>query len=57
MKKIHLHPTAEDLEKPAFKAIWNVIKGWDIQRSYGTGYASANGTDVMTILNAIKQIL
>jgi hypothetical protein len=47
-------PTKEDLESPIFNAVWNAIKKWDIQREYGKGYAGATGTDVMTILEAIK---
>lgn len=38
-----------------FEAIWQAIKGWDIQRTPGAGYAGATGTDVMTILNALRR--
>lgn len=47
-------PTEKDLESPLFEAVWQAIKGWDIEREPGIGYAGATGTDVMTILNAIK---
>ena len=49
-------PTAEDLASPLFNAIWNAIKGWDIERMHGEGYSAATGTDVKTILNAIEKI-
>lgn len=47
-------PTENDLQDPLFEIIWQAIKGWDIERSQGEGYAGATGTDVMTILNAIR---
>ena len=47
-------PTSQDLESPEFEAVWQVIKGWDIERKEGEGYAHATGTDVMIILNALK---
>ena len=53
-EKCSMEPTKEDLESPMFNAVWNAIKKWDIQRVYGAGYAGATGTDVMTILNALK---
>lgn len=52
----HKDPTEEDIYRPEFDAIWQAIKGWDIQRNPGDGYASATGTDVMTILNALKRM-
>lgn len=36
-----------------FLAVWNAIKGWDIQRTPGAGYAGATGDDVCTILEAL----
>jgi len=50
-------PTEKDLERPVFEAIWQAIKGWDIEREYGAGRAGATGTDVKTILNAIEPFL
>lgn len=47
-------PSAKDLETPEFEAVWQAIKGWDIQRTPGEGYAEATGTDVMTILKALN---
>ncbi len=35
-----------------YDAIWEVIKGWDIERKPGEGYAHATGTDVTNILEA-----
>lgn len=55
-------PTEEDLASPEFQAVWEAIKKWDIDRGdYSTTesgrymYAGATGTDVMTILNALKR--
>lgn len=48
-------PTIQQLTSPEFNAIWKAIKGWDIERSPGEGYAGATGTDVVTILNALSQ--
>ena len=50
-------PTKEDLQSPIFDAIWQVIKKWDIERGIGQGYSGATGTDVKTILNAVKPFL
>jgi hypothetical protein len=47
-------PTEKDLADPLFNAIWLAIKSWDIQREHGRGYAMATGTDVMTILQAVR---
>jgi hypothetical protein len=38
-----------------FNAVWEAIKGWDIQRTPGAGYAGATGDDVCTILEAIAE--
>lgn len=48
-------PTKQDLDSPLFNSVWNVIKGWDIQRNPSEGYAGATGTDVMAILEAYNQ--
>jgi hypothetical protein len=47
-------PTPDDMNDPLFQAIWQAIKAWDIARGPGRGYAGANGSDVMTILSAIR---
>lgn len=39
-----------------FNAVWETIKGWDIQRTPGQGYASATGTDVADILDALEAL-
>lgn len=44
----------EVIDSPEFQAIWRAIKNWDLERQRGELYAGANGTDVMTILNAVK---
>lgn len=47
-------PTDGDLHNPVFLAVWDAIKSWDISRGRGRGYAASTGTDVMTILRAIR---
>lgn len=47
-------PTQEMLDSPEFEAVWQAIKGWDIQRKNGDGYAHATGNDVRHILDALK---
>lgn len=48
-------PTSEDLISPEFNAIWDAIKAWDIDRiGSKQQWASATGTDVMIILNALR---
>lgn len=37
-------------------AIWRAIKGWDLEREPGAGYAGTTGTDVVTILDAIRDV-
>lgn len=51
-------PTEDDIYSPEFNAIWQAIKDWDIQRTPGEYelIAGATGTDVMTILNALRDI-
>lgn len=38
-----------------YDAIWEAIKDWDIERKPGEGLAHATGTDVVTIMNALKE--
>lgn len=49
-------PTPEMLETPAFEAIWDCIKTWDISvpGAYD-GYTTAEGNHVRAILDALKQ--
>ena len=39
-------------DEAAGDAVWEAIKGWDLERTQGDGYAGATGDDVLTILNA-----
>lgn len=48
-------PTPEELDSPLFNSIWQAIKGWDISRTSNGMYSGATGTDVCTILDAIKR--
>lgn len=52
------NPTAEDLQyDPQFEAIWQVIKSWDVNvPEYYYGYCGANGSHVMLILNALREL-
>ena len=54
--RVNTDPTEGDLADPMFLAVWDAIKRWDIRRSPDRGYAGATGTDVMTILNAIRRV-
>lgn len=53
-------PTEEDIYTPEFDAVWKAIKDWDIGKKpddvHDYIYAGATGTDVMTILNAIRPV-
>lgn len=51
-----MEPTEKDLASPEFEAVWQAIKGWDIERAPGEGFAHATGTDVMAILNALRSL-
>jgi hypothetical protein len=50
-------PTSEDLESPVFNAIWDVVKGWDVNvPEFYDGYCGANGSHVKLILNALERV-
>ncbi len=50
-------PMPEQLDDPVFNAIWNVIKTWDVSApDYYFGYCGANGSHVMLIVNALKEL-
>lgn len=55
-------PTEDDIYTPEFDAVWQAIKNWDIGKKPDPDdgndylYAGATGTDVMTILNAIRPV-
>lgn len=50
-------PTPEMLQSPEFEAVWQCIKGWDINVPdvYG-GYCGATGNHVRAILDALASI-
>lgn len=45
----------EALDSLEFRAIWEAIKGWDLEREPGAGYAGATGTDVRAIQNSLAE--
>ena len=49
-------PTPEMLEDPRFEAVWQAIKGWDLERYRGAGYSGATGNDVRHILDALAKV-
>jgi hypothetical protein len=50
-------PSSEDIEQNEFKAIWGVIKDWDINVSGEyKGYCSATGNHVMAIMDSLKEM-
>ena len=52
------NPTQEQLSDPTFEAIWNVIKTWDVNvPEYYQGHCGANGSHVVLILNALKDLV
>jgi hypothetical protein len=53
--EMYPNPTESDVNSPEFKAIWEAIKGWDLQRQKGVGYGGVSGSDVMHILEALRK--
>lgn len=51
------NPTPEMLSDPKFEAIWQAIKGWDINvpDAY-SGYCGATGNHVRAILDALASV-
>ena len=53
-------PLPYELDLPEFNAVWRAIRNWDIGRPTaitkdgGQLYAGATGTDVVTILDALR---
>jgi hypothetical protein len=43
------------LDSLEFTAIWEAIKGWDLERTPGEGYSGATGTDVRAIQNSLAR--
>ena len=48
-------PTPEMLQDPAFEAIWQCIKRWDINAGAYRGYMGATGNHVRAILQALDK--
>ena len=49
-------PTLDEQNDLAFKAIWSVIKNWDINvPEYYSGYCGANGSHVKLILDELNK--
>ncbi len=46
-------PKPEELEMPQFEAVWQAIKGWDIEDTPGDGYHGATGNNVIAILDSL----
>ncbi len=44
-------------DDPLGDAIWEAIKRWDLEREPGAGYAGSTGTDVLTIIAAVRPLL
>lgn len=58
LKREYPDPSESDLVDPAFEAIWQAIKGWDLSREQADGmYSGATGNDVMHILNALRKVV
>lgn len=48
-------PDSSDLDSPLFKAIWDIIKTWDINvPSQYEGYSGSTGNHVMMILDNLE---
>jgi len=52
-KSVFPSPTEKEMESPEFKAIFNLIKRWDIG-IVKQGYTRGNGTHVKLILDTLK---
>lgn len=49
------NPTEEQQASAEFEAVWQVIKGWDVNApEYYDGYCGANGSHVVLILDAVS---
>jgi hypothetical protein len=48
------NPTEEQQASAEFDAVWQVIKGWDVNApEYYDGYCGANGSHVVLLLDAV----
>lgn len=50
-------PTEEEIKSEYFKAIFNVIKKWDISTEGDFSYCSGNGSHVKIILDKLKPLI
>ena len=48
-----LRESEPEVDTPRFNAVWDAIKGWDIERNSGEGLAGVTGDDVRAILAAL----
>lgn len=52
------NPSQSEIQSDEFKAIWDVIKDWDIHApGYYSGYCGANGSHVKLIIDALKPLM
>ena len=49
-------PTPEMIDTPEFEAVWQAMKGWDIETQHGDGYCGTTGNHVRAILDALSEI-
>ena len=49
-----LDATPAMIATPAFRAVYRLIRAWDVQRPGDLGYMGANGSHVRAILDARK---
>lgn len=51
------NPTAQDLQSPLFNAVYNTIKGWDVNvPTHYVGYCGATGSHAMLIVKAVRDL-
>lgn len=53
-KNVFPSPTEKEMESAEFKAIFNLIKRWDIGIAEQGGYQHGNGSHVKLILDTLK---
>ena len=53
-KSVFPSPTEKEMKSPEFKAIFNLIKRWDIGIAEQGGYQHGNGSHVKLILDVLK---
>jgi hypothetical protein len=50
-------PSEKEMSSDEFKAIWNIIKNWDIKTENDYGYSSGNGSHVKLLLDALYPVI